>query len=691
VKYGRVQQDNGRKELWMQFFEADSPDTAKEYRVVSWTVGNCNLVITVPHGGTVGSDTSPAGNLVCQSGNILETRKGTIACRIGTYTRDAGTEVIAADMLDILSQEGLRPHVVECHVHRSKVECNRDLTEIAVQEPGKEGEFIYSMFHGWISEAVEMGRMSGDVPGVLLVDLHGHGHTHDYIELGFRLKGELLNEISNDKVEHRDWTSIVTSSARHEFTMRHLLKRRFGTNNESIKEALIGDASFSGCISNQLAKTEILSDVQCLPSLARPYPGRLGYYTGGYIVKRHAKGKRVDSVQVELPMSVRTQADERRKAVTLALAHGIQEFYKLHYSELRHTTNGSLAIGEAEISDSEEETIVGIKNTPCPPPPQAPPPPPPPPPTAAAGPPPVSQDGIGHMTLMAKSRMHAELIKKATLKSKSSSSTPAMEGIQSENSIKIDKRQTPQPSPPPEPPTPAPPPPPPPPPAPAPMPTNSNVKPDLSDGVSHMTAMSKSIMHEELISKAALRKASYPSSELKPPSMAATTPTAAQPTPNQGPPPPPPPPPPPSAPSNLTPDLSDGVAHMTALSKSKMHEELKLKANLKSNLGTPKEQTPESKSQERKKIVQDLIKKNEPCSATRKLNEQRRMEFFAQDSPTCIVENSNAISNEDPFNEEESPKEEGPVNTCIHIEEQQQSPKEEKTSVINTKKSCTIL
>jgi len=199
VKYGRVQQDNGRKELWMQFFEADSPDTAKEYRVVSWTVGNCNLVITVPHGGTVGSDTSPAGNLVCQSGNILETRKGTIACRIGTYTRDAGTEVIAADMLDILSQEGLRPHVVECHVHRSKVECNRDLTEIAVQEPGKEGEFIYSMFHGWISEAVEMGRMSGDVPGVLLVDLHGHGHTHDYIELGFRLKGELLNEISNDK------------------------------------------------------------------------------------------------------------------------------------------------------------------------------------------------------------------------------------------------------------------------------------------------------------------------------------------------------------------------------------------------------------------------------------------------------------------------------------------------------------
>jgi len=346
--------------------------------------------------------------------------------------------------------------------------------------------------------------------------------------------------------------------------------------------------------------------------------------------------------------------------------------------------------GETEISDSEDETILEMKNVPGPPPPQTqgPPPPPPPPPPAAAGPPPVSQDGVGHMTLMAKSRMHAELIKKATLKSKSASSAATIEVIQS--SIKIDKRQTPQPSPPPEPPTPAPPPPPPPPPAP--MPTNSNVKPDLSDGISHMTAMSKSIMHEELKSKAALRKAPPSSAELKPLSNAAATPTKALTTPNQAPPPPPPPPPPPLAPSTLTPDLSDGVAHMTALSKSKMHEELKLKANSRPNLGTPKEQAAESKAQERKKIVQDLIKKNEPCSASRKLNEQRRMEFFAQDSPTCIVENSNEVveSHVNLLNEEKATKDEGYIKTTNHMEEKP-SPKEEKSSDINTKKSCTIL
>merc|ERR1711892_1330058 len=534
MKYGRLVEENGRKELWMQFSEPELADSAKDYRVVTWTPGNCNLVISVPHGGVLGSDTSPAGNLVCESGHVIETRKGTMAYPIKTYARDAATDIIAEDMKNILSKDGLSPHIVECHMHRSKVECNRNMVEIAVQEIGQEAEFIHSVYHGWISEAIEMGKTCGNVPGVLLVDLHGHGHTHEYIELGFRLKAELLNEISNEKVESRDWTSIVTSTAKHEFTMRHLLKRRFGKNSESIKEALIGDASFSGCISSQLAKVDILSDVQCLPSLQRPYPGRLGYYTGGHTVREHCKGKRVDSVQVELPISVRTQAADKREAATLALALGIRDFHNLHYSEFRAAaTNGSAPTGETELSDSEDEILIQTNQPPIPPTQKLPPPPPPPPPPAI-GPPPVSQDGIGHMTLMAKSRMHAELVKKATLKSKAFSSNSVAEVTHTETSPLITNLE-------------APPPPPPPPPA----PSSATLTPDLSDGISHMTSMSKSMMHEELKSKA-LRKVPVPPLVQEPPTIA-----------------PPPPPPPPPAPSSTTctPDLSDGISHMTAMSK----------------------------------------------------------------------------------------------------------------------------
>merc|ERR1719300_2257783 len=164
--------------------------------------------------------------------------------------------------------------------------------------------------------------------------------------------------------------------------------------------------------------------------------------------------------------------------------------------------------------------------------------------------------------------------------------------------------------------------------------------------------MAKSRMHEELIMRAKRsqiksndvhgqstkidvndemrRQATPPSPPLSPPGPC---------------PPPPPPPPPPSQPlsSNLTPDLEDSITHMASMSKSKMHAELIAKANSKcmaspetnnekknsENLGEI-ESDVDAKVLERKKIVQDILDKNEPTSSSvsRKLNEQRRRQFF---------------------------------------------------------------
>ena len=48
-------------------------------------------MISVPHGGTLGSDTSPGGNILCDTGHVIETRKCTPQFPSLTYTRDAGT------------------------------------------------------------------------------------------------------------------------------------------------------------------------------------------------------------------------------------------------------------------------------------------------------------------------------------------------------------------------------------------------------------------------------------------------------------------------------------------------------------------------------------------------------------------------------------------------------------------------
>ena len=333
--------------------------------MVSWRLGDCNLVVSVPHAGVLGQDTGPAGNLLCENGNVIETRKGSLQYPIKTYARDAQTDVIAKHMRAQLAEEGLLPHIIECHVHRSKVECNRNMVEIAVATLGKEAETIHKVYHSWISQALQAGVQDGGGQGALLLDLHGHGHPHDCIELGYRLSAELLNQINNEEVDNslklqanfpylmdlkgftvgelieikppvqvqkRTWRSIVTSSARHEFTLRHLLSRQFGTSEEAIREAVIGEHSFGGCLVKALAQRPIVADGVCLPSEAKPCPGRLGYYTGGHTVREHSKGRKVDSLQVELPLSMRTQGVDRMEAAARSLADAMAHFHRLHYS-----------------------------------------------------------------------------------------------------------------------------------------------------------------------------------------------------------------------------------------------------------------------------------------------------------------------------------------------------------------------
>ena len=130
---------------------------------------------------------------------MIETRKCTSQFPSLTYTRDAGTEVIAQELSRQLGEVGLRPHVIECHVHRSKVECNRHVSEVAVQTRGQEAQQVYDIFHDWIQQALTLGLSKAGGHSALLIDLHGHGHPHEYIELGYRLPASMLNNIAEEE------------------------------------------------------------------------------------------------------------------------------------------------------------------------------------------------------------------------------------------------------------------------------------------------------------------------------------------------------------------------------------------------------------------------------------------------------------------------------------------------------------
>ena len=88
------------------------------------------------------------GDLDCtDTGHVIATRKGTKDRPLVHYGRDAGTDIIAASVASGLAGGGLVPHIVTCHLHRSKVEVNVDLGRRAVQQRGQEAEFIHRLYH----------------------------------------------------------------------------------------------------------------------------------------------------------------------------------------------------------------------------------------------------------------------------------------------------------------------------------------------------------------------------------------------------------------------------------------------------------------------------------------------------------------------------------------------------------------
>ena len=50
-RYGRIVTTTDRRELRYLVSDIDQPDTAQEICVASWSLGDTNLVISVPHGG----------------------------------------------------------------------------------------------------------------------------------------------------------------------------------------------------------------------------------------------------------------------------------------------------------------------------------------------------------------------------------------------------------------------------------------------------------------------------------------------------------------------------------------------------------------------------------------------------------------------------------------------------------------
>jgi hypothetical protein len=251
---------------------------ASEY--VELIPGELPIIISAPHGGSL--------------------RPAEIPDRTGsnvTTVQDANTEQLAREIgKEFRARTGRAPTLVIVRLHRVKLDANRELGEAALgnAHAGR----AWHEYHGYI-EAARAAIVAAGREGVY-IDLHGHGHDIQRLELGYRLTATDLAQ-----------SDAVLSGAA--LVQKSSLRARVAASGLPHADLIRGGGGLGTLFEARGFPT--------VPSAAQPSPGAAPYFTGGYNTDRHASrdGNLISGLQIEANREgVRdTEANRRRFAAVL--------------------------------------------------------------------------------------------------------------------------------------------------------------------------------------------------------------------------------------------------------------------------------------------------------------------------------------------------------------------------------------
>lgn len=262
---------------------------------VTFKKGNFPLLIVAPHGG----DRKP---------QWIQNRD----CEDAITVKDQYTLGIAFQIENELKQRGYNPYMVLAKIHRIKVDLNQPLANSFCEDNAPEG--LWKLFHNQIetyrSEVIKkFGRG-------LLIDLHGHGHTNQRIELGYLLSGEQLREINENEFRSSDVTSIQSMIENHPEKL-------------SLLALLSGQHSLGTLLS--------IAGYPTVPSNEDPAPLKGDpFFSGGTNTQRYGSKNRagVDAIQIELNRQYIRETPGDREQFALEFAQILTDYMHLHYYDI---------------------------------------------------------------------------------------------------------------------------------------------------------------------------------------------------------------------------------------------------------------------------------------------------------------------------------------------------------------------
>ena len=250
---------------------------------VEYAVGDLPVVVSVPHGGAL----VPA--------SIPDRTSGTTATDLNTI--DLGRAIASA----FVAATGRAPHVVICHLRRTKLDANREVVEAA--QGNSEAIQAWTEYHAFIDTAIQRAR--AQIGRGFYIDLHGHGHAIPRLELGYLLSPAVL-DLSDAELNAGPYAGQSSLAA------------AMGTMPVSFAELLRGPTSFGG----------LLASVPSVPSPDVKSPGTDPYFNGGYSTDRHTQS--IPGLQIEAHYIGARDTPASRAALATALVAAVRAFAATH-------------------------------------------------------------------------------------------------------------------------------------------------------------------------------------------------------------------------------------------------------------------------------------------------------------------------------------------------------------------------
>jgi hypothetical protein len=221
---------------------------------VEYIGGNAPVILTAPHGGSLAPSTIP---------DRTDARCGGSA----TTTTDLNTiELVRAMQASYYARCGRYPHVIISHLARRKADVNR--TPPVATCNNVDAETAYREWHSFIDIAKHSVLESSGKGWYM--DMHGHGHAIQRLELGYLVDGSRLDasDAALNAVPAYSDTSSVRTIAR--------------TSAASLSSLLRGPDALGTLFAN--------AGFPAVPSAIDPGPKGAPYFSGGDNTRRHACG-----------------------------------------------------------------------------------------------------------------------------------------------------------------------------------------------------------------------------------------------------------------------------------------------------------------------------------------------------------------------------------------------------------------